>query len=100
MKWTDRGIILSARPFGENSRILSLLTPQYGRHAGLIKIPKSRSRLNVEAGTFVEAIWNARLPEHLGQWSLETTAAMGAKLLPFPVPLTALSSACHLTDQC
>jgi DNA repair protein RecO (recombination protein O) len=25
---------------------------------------------------------------------------MGARLLPYPVPLTALSSACHLTDQC
>ena len=100
MKWTDSGIILSTRPFGENSRILSLLTPQYGRHAGLIKIPKSRSRLNIETGTFVEATWNARLSEHLGQWALETTAAMGAKLLPLPLPLTALSSACHLTDQC
>lgn len=100
MKWTDSGIILSTRPFGENSRILTLLTRHNGRHAGLIKIPKSRSRLNVEAGTFVEATWNARLSEHLGQWTLETTAAMGAKLLPFPLPLTALSSACHLTDQC
>jgi DNA repair protein RecO (recombination protein O) len=100
MKWTDCGIILSARPFGENSRILSLLTRNYGRHAGLIKIPKSRSRLSIEPGTFVEATWNARLSEHLGQWSLETTAAMGAKLLPLPLPLTALSSACSLTDQC
>ena len=100
MKWTDSGIILSTRPFGENSRILSLLTPHYGRHAGLIKIPKSRSRLNIEAGTFVEATWNARLSEHLGQWALETTAAMGARLLPYRVPLTALSSACHLTEQC
>ncbi len=100
MKWTDNGIILSTRLFGENSRILSLLTRQNGRHAGLIKIPKSRSRLNIEAGTFVEATWNARLSEHLGQWTLETTAAMGAKLLPYRVPLTALSSACQLTDQC
>lgn len=100
MKWTDSGIILSTRAFGENSRILSLLTPHYGRHAGLIKIPKSRSRLNIEAGTFVEATWNARLSEHLGQWTLETTAAMGARLLPYRVPLTALSSACHLTEQC
>lgn len=100
MKWSDSGIILSSRPFGENSRILTLLTPHHGRHAGLIKVPKSRSRLNLEAGTFVDATWNARLSDHLGQWSLETTAAMGAKLLPFPLALSALSSACSLTDQC
>jgi DNA repair protein RecO (recombination protein O) len=100
MKWTDQGIILSTRPYGENSRIVSLLTPAYGRHAGLIKIPKTRSTLSIESGTFVEATWNARLSEHLGQWSLETTAAMGARLLAIPMALTALSSACSLTDQC
>ncbi|MDF3033384.1 MAG: putative repair protein RecO [Alphaproteobacteria bacterium] len=100
MKWTDSGIVLSTRSFGENSRIVSLLTRQYGRHAGLVKVPKSRSRLSLEAGAFVEATWNARLSEHLGQWSFETTAAMGAKLLSRPLPLAALSSACSLTDQC
>lgn len=100
MKWTDSGIVLAARSFGENSRILSLLTRHYGRHAGLVNVPKTRSRLNIEAGTFVEATWNARLSEHLGHWSLETTAAMAARLLPLPLPLTALSSACSLTDQC
>jgi len=100
MKWEDSGIILSTRPYGENSRIVSLLTPNYGRHAGLIRIPKTRSRLSIEAGTFVDATWNARLSEHLGQWSLETIAAMGARLLSMPMALTALSSACSLTDQC
>lgn len=100
MKWADSGIILSARPFGENSRIVSVLTRHYGRHLGLVKISKTPSRLNLEAGTFVEASWNARLPEHLGQWGLETAAAMGARLLSRPLPLVALSSACSLTDQC
>jgi DNA repair protein RecO (recombination protein O) len=100
MKWTDSGIILSMRTHGESSRILTLLTPSHGRYAGLIRTSKSRSSVNLEAGTFVQATWNARLAEHLGQWSLETIAAMGARLLSFPLPLTALSSACCLTDQC
>jgi DNA repair protein RecO (recombination protein O) len=100
MKWTDSGIILSMRPFGESSRILTLLTPDHGRYAGLIRVSKSRSSVNLEAGTFVQATWNARLSEHLGQWNVETIAAMGARLLRRPLPLTALSSACCLTDQC
>jgi DNA repair protein RecO (recombination protein O) len=100
MKWTDSGIVLSARPFGESSRIVSLLTSSHGRHAGLVKVPKTRPSATLEPGTFVEATWNARLPEHLGQWSLEATAAMGARLLSQPLPLMALSSACCLTDQC
>jgi DNA repair protein RecO (recombination protein O) len=100
VKWTDEGIIISSRQYGENSRIVSILTPHYGRHAGLIKVPKTRSRLSLEPGTLVEATWNARLSEHLGQWGIETTAAMGAKLLTSPIALTALSSACSLTDIC
>lgn len=100
MKWTDSGIILSVRPFGENSRIVSLLTPTYGRHAGLMKVPKTRSAASTEPGTFVEATWNARLSEHLGQWNLEATASLSARLLALPLSLMALSSACCLTDQC
>jgi len=100
MKWSDHGIILLTRPLGENSRILTLFTSNYGRHAGLIKVPKARSRLNIEPGTLVEATWYARLPEHLGQWNLEIVSAIGSKLLSLPLPLTALSSACNLTDQC
>ena len=99
MKWTDDGIILSTRVFGESGRILTLLTPGHGRHAGLVRIPKTRSRLNIETGTFVEATWNARLSDHLGQWQLETIASLSARLMPFPLPLIALGSACALTNE-
>src|SRR5260221_653313 len=37
MEWRDEAIILSARPHGETSLILQLLTREHGRHAGLVR---------------------------------------------------------------
>ncbi len=37
MHWTDDGIVLSARPHGESSVVLQLLTRARGRHAGLVR---------------------------------------------------------------
>ncbi|MBU2089205.1 MAG: recombination protein O N-terminal domain-containing protein, partial [Alphaproteobacteria bacterium] len=37
MDWTDDGIVLGARPYGEGSIIVSLLTRERGRHAGLVR---------------------------------------------------------------
>ncbi len=37
MHWTDDGIVLSARPQGESSAVVQLLTRGQGRHAGLVR---------------------------------------------------------------
>ncbi len=37
MHWTDDGIVLSARPHGESSAVVQLLTRGQGRHAGLVR---------------------------------------------------------------
>ncbi|MEE8505672.1 MAG: recombination protein O N-terminal domain-containing protein [Kiloniellales bacterium] len=37
MHWTDDGIVLSARPHGESSTVVQLLTRAQGRHAGLVR---------------------------------------------------------------
>lgn len=101
MKWQDEGIVLSARTLGENSLIITILTPSQGRHAGLIKQSKtSKNRVPVQPGNFVQATWSARLPDHLGMWTLETLKTPSARLLSRPSELAALSSACILTDQC
>ena len=35
MEWSDSGIVLAARPHGETSAIIEVLTAENGRHAGL-----------------------------------------------------------------
>ncbi|HXF90652.1 MAG TPA: DNA repair protein RecO [Candidatus Nitrosotenuis sp.] len=97
MKWTDEGIILALRPLGEGGWIASLLTRKHGRHVGVLKVtPKNRHSL--QPGIVTQAIWRARLSEHLGTWSLEATSNW-ALWFHDSLKLAALSSAVTLTDK-
>ena len=93
MEWRDQGIVISARRHGESSAIVSILTEQYGRHLGVIRT-SHKSNAVLQPGTKVKATWKARLPEHLGTWTLEPLAISCANILNIPAALTALSAAC------
>lgn len=93
MDWHDDGIILSAKRHGETSAIVTVLTRAHGAHAGLVKGGFSRrQRATIEPGNRVHATWRARLAEHLGNFTLETTHAHGAALMDDADRLTALSA--------
>ena len=99
MDWTDDGIVLSARPHGEGSLVVSLLTIDHGRHAGLVRGGGSgRQRGMFQPGNLVRAGWRARLSEHLGNYSCELMQAHAAAYLEDPLKLSALSSACAVAD--
>ncbi|WP_296999595.1 DNA repair protein RecO, partial [Thalassospira sp. UBA848] len=67
MDWRDDGIVLSTRKLGESSVRLSVLTRDYGRHAGLVRGATSKSmRGTLEPGNEIRVGWSARLAEHLG----------------------------------
>lgn len=99
MDWTDDGIVLGARPYGEGSIIVSLLTRERGRHAGLVRGGGSgKSRGTYQPGNFVRASWRARLSEHLGNYSCELLTAQAAGHMDDPLKLSALSAACAVAD--
>lgn len=99
MEWTDEAIVLSARPHGESAAVATLLTREHGRHAGLVQGARSaRQRGVLEAGNLVGARWRARLPEHLGAFSLELDRSVAAGLLDDPLRLAALVSACSVCE--
>ncbi len=99
MDWQDDGIVLAARKHGENSAIVSLLTRQHGRHAGLVRGGSGRrARGLYQPGNLVAAHWKARLPEHLGTYRCEMTDAVAAGLLNEPAKLAGLSSACAVAE--
>ena len=82
MEWTDEGIILATRRHGETSLILELMTARHGRHLGLVRGGRTRRRLPfLQPGNSVEVTWRARLDEHLGHLSAETTAERASKLM-------------------
>ena len=99
MDWTDDGIVLSARRHGESSAIATLLTRAHGRHAGLVRGGAGkRGRAVLQPGNMVHARWRARLPEHLGTFTLESGRGTAARLFADPLRLAALASACALAD--
>ncbi len=68
-----RSVVLAARPLGESSAVVDVLTPGHGRHAGLVRGGTSRRMAPVlQPGTQVMASWHARrLDDHLGSFTLE-----------------------------
>ena len=100
MDWTDEGFVLSARKHGENAAIVTLLTHDNGRHAGLVRGGGSRRARGVyQAGNLVSARWRARLDEHLGAYSCELLYPYAAQLLGEPLQLMALASAVATLDR-
>jgi DNA repair protein RecO (recombination protein O) len=79
MDWQDDGILLSTRPHGETAAIVEVFTPTHGRHAGVVRGGQSRRlRGALQPGTQVQAVWQARLGEHLGTFVIEPRASRAA----------------------
>lgn len=93
MDWADEGIVLSVRPHGETSAIVDIFTRERGRHMGLVKGGRSRQRRPIlQPGNHVDAVWRARLEEHLGQFTVELRHGYAAEVLMQPMALAGLSS--------
>ena len=98
-EWQAEAIIISVRPHGEGNAVVSLLTADYGRHAGLVRGGAStKMRGTVQPGNRVQASWRARLSEQLGQMQLELTQAVAARFLDSPMRLAGVASVCALLE--
>ncbi|WP_137132815.1 DNA repair protein RecO [Rhizobium sp. FY34] len=82
MQWQDEGIVIGVRRHGETSVVAELMTRERGRHMGLVRGGRSRSMQPVlQPGNRVEAVWRARLDEHLGDYRLEPVHLRAARLM-------------------
>ena len=98
-EWQADAIIISVRPHGEGSAVVSLLTAKYGRHAGLVRGGASRKmRGTIQPGNRVLANWRARLNDQLGQMQVELTQAVAARFLDSPMRLAGVASICALLE--
>lgn len=99
INWRDEGIVLAARPHGETSLIVSLLTREHGRHVGLVRGGAGRGgRAVYEPGNRVSATWRARLIDHLGNYACELTRNGAAAMLDEPLRLAGLAAACAMAE--
>jgi DNA repair protein RecO (recombination protein O) len=100
MDWTEDAIVLSARPYGESGSIVQLLTPNRGRHAGLVRGGSgSRMRPILQPGNQVRARWGARLADHLGIYQLEPISNRAAEFFTDPDRLATLAAACAVAES-
>lgn len=96
MEWSGKGIVLSARPHGESSVILDILTDDRGRHAGVVRGGTSRKIAPIlQPGALVDVTWRARLEEHLGAFQVEPLKSRSG-ILSDRLALAGLGSATSL----
>ena len=99
IEWSDEGVVLEVRPHGEDSSILSLLTREHGRHAGIVRGAQSnKSRGVYQSGNALSATWKARLAEHLGSYTCEPIHLNAAAVLDDPLKLAGLTAACAVAE--
>lgn len=97
VEWTAPAVVLEVRPHGEGGAVVSLLTEEHGRHAGLAKGGASRAQAGLWLpGNLVEARWIARLPDQLGALTAEMVHPAAALAMDDPLSLALLSSACAI----
>jgi DNA repair protein RecO (recombination protein O) len=82
MEWRDQGILLWVRRHGESSVIIEVLTPEHGRHAGLVRGGAGKTQGPVlQPGAQLSLEWNARLADHLGHFRVELIRARAAAIM-------------------
>jgi DNA repair protein RecO (recombination protein O) len=97
MDWSDDGIVLGLRHFGESSAILEALTREHGRNLGLLRGATSkRLKGALEPGNVLKLHWRARIDQQLGSYTIELASARAAQFFHDGLKLAGLSAACAI----
>jgi DNA repair protein RecO (recombination protein O) len=99
MDWRDQGIVLNRRRHGESAAVVSLLTREHGRHAGLVQGGSGkRASALYQPGNLLQAHWRGRLSEHLGTITAELMTGFASRLLDDAPRLACATSACAVLE--
>lgn len=97
MQWQDEGLVIGVKRHGETAVILELMTKAHGRHFGLARGGAGRALRSVlQPGNSVEAIWRARLEQHLGAYTVEPLRSRAARLIDRAYALHGVAHLCAL----
>ncbi len=99
VEWTDLGLVLSVRKYGEHDVILHALTAQHGHHAGVVKGGAGRKGRGLyQPGNRLHMRWRARLADHLGTFVCEPDRMFAADALHDRNMLTAMIALCATAE--
>lgn len=97
MEWQDEGVVLDARPHGENGLIVSVLTRAHGRCAGYARGGRGKKLRGVlMPGNRIHLSWRARTATQLGQIHAELVCSHAGRSFSSATALGVLSAACAL----
>lgn len=97
IEWRDQGALIAARPHGETSVIVEVLTEHHGRHAGVVRGGAGRKQVaNLQPGTQLDVTWKARLDGHLGSFVVEPLRSRSALVMNDRFALAGLNAVCAL----
>lgn len=99
MEWRDEGVVLEARPLGERDLVITALTFEHGRHAGLVIAGRSRKKAPLlQPGNRLDLHWRARLESQLGHFAVEPRRLYAATLVDDPRRLQAVAAVTALLE--
>ncbi len=100
MAWEAPAVVLEARPHGEGGAVVSVLTEEFGRHAGLVLGGASRAQAALwQPGNLIEARWMGRSADSLGALAGELVHAAAALAMEDPLALAILASVCAIAAE-
>ncbi|MFM9889515.1 MAG: DNA repair protein RecO [Rickettsiales bacterium] len=90
---TLEAIILSVDKFGDHDAIVHLFTAEHGLLRGVVKRGLTgKHKADLQPATQVQAVWKARLPEHLGTVTLEARHSFAARVMHDKLRLASVGS--------
>ena len=99
MRWSDKGLVISVKKYGENSLILHLFTKEHGVHAGLVKYSSTKKNGYIyELGNILSVEWSGRLEEQLGFYKSELEKSYLYSIINNSLKLDALNSICSMLN--
>ncbi|MBB34905.1 MAG: DNA repair protein RecO [Hirschia sp.] len=100
-EWTDSGIVIGVRRFGETDVILDALTPERGRVRGLVYGGISRKkRAALEPGNTLRLEWRARSADNLGHFAVaEPEIERASRMMADPLALSGLAAVCDILRE-
>ncbi|ETZ04538.1 MULTISPECIES: DNA repair protein RecO [Holospora] len=92
MYWSDLGIVLGWKNFGENRRLLTVLTQKYGVYKGIVYGVSQ----TLFPGWVLNLRWKGACETSLGTWSIDGSVSLGDESSANPLTFTLLTSMCQL----
>ena len=96
MIWSDFGIVISSRRYGEKYKIVDVFTKTHGRSSGLIQ-NSNKNNLSIFSNVYVT--WSSKSNGSLGFWKIQNEKQNWTYVLNKKESLLIFQSICFILDK-